>query len=656
MKILKINEMRKCAFSFLVLTISLFLLSKNIYASDSLGIVLDEIQFFESGKDLPAKQDRKYVNSFKPEVQYINIELNIKNLKYKIEDKDYKVTYIWKYLNGDEFGRLEAIFNVKSDWASAYISRGWGFSGTGSWAIGRFTAQILVNNELFAEKDFFINPNDQVYAIFPKMKKEIDELNQLLENVNCQILQQFKIDPYYNSYYKVRFSQNGKNIAYQLSKFKRSSGYKTTTITRNVSLFRNNKQIVPFYFRIDAFFDNNLENLGFLGMKTNGGTFNDVFVYYNGNQLLKSISMPAVYISPDCKKYTYVINTMNRLKSSFTWDDAYEFLMINQKKVQPESIEKAKSIRIVEAGLDLENKNHSVVYVKNQENSYNAFYTAKYKIDKERYFALFNEAERVSTQFDGYISEPYLSPDQMNVAYVVKDKKEWFIMLNDKRITKRYKEIKHHGVLKRDKDEIVFCGPENVIYQTKIKGDWYVMKGDEVISDGFSNIESIVPSSDGKNIAYKAKSGKQWSVYINKTKVSQDYNIVGDELAFSPDGKTIAYAAANKDSMFVMANNKKISPNFEIFLKNSLYLGKGPLAITDFIFNQAGDKVAYLVNFSSEEGDLINQNEQSYVMINGTQLSPKMYSAALYSKKPGEFFYAGIDISELLLHHVKIDF
>ncbi|NJO71547.1 MAG: hypothetical protein HC825_07375 [Oscillatoriales cyanobacterium RM1_1_9] len=80
------------------------------------------------------------------------------------------------------------------------------------------------------------------------------------------------------------------------------------------------------------------------------------------------------------------------------------------------------------------------------------------------------------------------------------------------------------------------------------------------------------------------------------------------------------------------------------------------MAITDFIFNKTGDKIAYLVDSASEEGDLINRNEQSFVMINSTRLSPKMYSAKLHSNKAGEFFYAGIDISELILHHVKISF
>lgn len=647
MKDLINRYLRKRVLLFLTFTILLFFFVKNISANDSLGIVLDEILFFESGDEVPGKQNRTYSNYFKPEVKYINIEFNIKNLNYQIADKKYKISFIWKYFNGDEFGRSEATFNVKSVWTTAYINRGWGFADKGNWRLGRFTAQILVDGTLFAEKDFFINPYGKDFISFPKENKVIENLQNLPENINYQILQQYKIDPYFNSYYKIEFSDDGKNLAYRLSQFEQIKDYNSTSTIRNVYLFRNNKQIVPVYFRIDAFFDNNLKNLAYLGMKTTKATFHDVYAYFNGKQLFKSIYMPDFYISPDSKKYTYIWNSMPRLKSSFTWDSAYEYLMINQQKIQAEFLTKAKTINIKQP----------IFYIKNSDNSYNVIYTAKYKFDKQVHYALFNETERVSPQFDGYISKPYLSADEKKIAYIVEDKKEWFVMINDKRITKGYKEIKYEGAFKKVKDEIIFCeSGNNIIYQAKIKGDWYVMKGDEIISDGFSNIESIVVNATGDKIAYKAKSGKKWSVYINKRKISQEFDFTGEEIVFSPDGNKLAYAAANDENMFVMVNDKKISSNFKIFHQNSMYIGKQPLAITKLTFNKTGDKVAYLVNYSSAKGDLITYNLQYYVMINNTQVSPKMYSASVISKKTGELFYAGIDISDLILHHVKIDF
>ncbi|MFC2104357.1 hypothetical protein ACFLS4_03280 [Bacteroidota bacterium] len=629
--------------SFALLAILLLVLSKSMTANDSLGIALNDILFFESGKDIPSKQDRVYMKHFKPETRFINVEFNVKNLKYDIEDQEFKITFVWKYLNGMETGRADGIFNIKSDWESSYISRSWGWPDKGNWRLGRFTVQVLINDVLFAEKDFFINPDDYDFYTFSKENKTIENLHNLPEDINYQVLQQYKTDLFFANYYKIEFSENCQDISYKLSNYEQyetynSVGNKITTTTRNVYLFKNNKQIVPVYFRIDAFFDNDMKNLAYTGAKTTSTTFNDIYCYYNGRQLFKSIYLPDFYISPDSKKYTYIWNSMPRMKSSFTWDSAYEYLMINSQKVQPEPIADAQTINITQP----------IVYVKNQDNTFNAVYTARYKMDKDYSFALFSETERISPLFNGDIGIPHLSADMSKVAYTVNHDKEWFVMINNKKITKGYDKIK---------DEIVFCeSGNNIIYQAKIKGDWYVIKGDEIISDGFSKIESITINSNENSIAYKAKSGKIWNVYINKQKISDDYEEIGEEIILSTDGNQVAYVAATEENMFVMMNNKHISSNFELSRQYSAYIGKAPLAITNLIFNKTADKVAYLVNYAFAEGDLIAHNEQYFVMINDIQVSPKMYGASLISKNVGELFYAGIDISDLILHHVKIGF
>ncbi len=239
------------------------------------------------------------------------------------------------------------------------------------------------------------------------------------------------------------------------------------------------------------------------------------------------------------------------------------------------------------------------------------------------------------------------SVNKSDRIYVNCFKPEVKYMVNDKRNTKSYKKIK---------GKIAFSKSGNIIYKAKIGGDWYVMKADEKKSSAFSKIESISSNSDDSKIAYKAKTGKKWCVYINKDKISPEFDIIGEKIIFNSEGNSVCYVAANDESMFVMLNKKKISRDFKIFHKYSMYFGKSPLAISDLTFNKAGDKVAYLVNYSYKYGDSITKNEEYYVMINDTQISPKIYSGALFSKKPGELFYAGIDISNLILYHIKIDF
>jgi hypothetical protein len=624
--------------SFALISSLILLFSGNTIATNSIGIEFDDILFFECGKDVPVKQERIYTNHFIPEARYINVEFYVKNLKFNTEDQEYKITFVWKYLNGTEMGRIDGTFNIKSEWETAYMNRSWGWPEKGNWRLGRYTAQILINGKLFAEEDFFINPNDFDFFTFSKENKPIENLLNRPEDIDYMVLQQYNIDTSFTSFYKIEFSEDGKDLLYKLSYFEQYETYNTETTVRNVYLFRNNKQILPVYFRIDAYPDNELKNLAFTGTKTTKGTFNEMHCYYNGRELFKSIYSPRFYLSPDHNKFAFIWNSMPILKSSFTWDAAYEYLLINNLKVQPASIADSKTINITQP----------VVYLKNQDKTYNVVYTARNKAEKDYNFALYNETERISPLFNGDIGTPHLSPDESKVAYIVEDNKKWFVMINDKKITKGYDKMN---------DKIIFCESENnVIYQAKINDDWYVMKGDEMISDGFSKIESITLSSDENTIAYKARSGKVWNVYMNKRKVSAGYKEIGDEIALSPDGNSVAYVAATEENMFVMINDKQVSANLEIARLSSAVWGKSPLGITNLVLNKTGDKVAYLVNYTYGEGDLITHNEEYYLMINDYQISPYMYSASVFSKKAGQLIFAGIDISDLILHHVMIEF
>ncbi len=633
----------------------------KVRASDSLLIGLDEILFFASGSDVPDKANREYNLLFSPETKYVNIELNVNNLNYQVSDQSYDITFIWKYFNGDEFGRAETAFNVKAGWSSAYINRGWGFTGTPNWQIGRFTAQVLVNGSLFAEKDFFITPFNKEFISFSPSAQNIEELEALAGSMKYEVVQQLAVEPqpFLNYFYDIHFSHDGQHIAYNIAHYEHTESNSGTSTTRYMYLFKDNKQLLPEYFIIHYDFDENLEDLSFFTLKLTSGNIYEAEGkgYYNGWHIYNSNAYIGVDVSPDKKKYTYILNTMPRMKSSFTWDNAYEYCMINNKKVQPEFLKMAKSIRITKNTSSNFFRTKSLAYVRNPDNTYNAVYSAKYKFDNDTWYALFNEGERISGQFDGYISVPYVSPDANNVAYIVQDGKEYFIMMNDKKITGNYDQIKHEGIFSKVNNEIIFTGEgRDVIYQAKIKGDWYLMKGDETISDGFSEIESVTLGPGHRQVAYKAKTGRKWSIYLNKQKISGDFKNMSEEIAMSTDGKHVAYAASDGDYMFVMIDGKKVSPDMEVVKQNSMEIGRQPLAIGNFVFNREGSQVAYVVTYDHSGDDIVTKIKHAYIMVNDKQISPKMYSAALHSIKPGELYYAGFDIDNMLLHHIKVDF
>lgn len=662
--IASISGMFSCTYKSLVCFFclsSMLPFSENVFAADPPGIALENIRFFESGDEIPAKKDRNYLTLFLPESRYINIELNVTNLKHTIADQEYPITFIWRYFNGDEFGKLEGTFTVKADWQSAYINRGWGFKNTGNWRPGRFTAQVFVNNQLFAEEDFYISPYDKEFISLPEVNDPVPELQNLPAGITYKIVHQYKIepDPYLNYFYGIDFSRDGEELAFCISHYEFTSSSAGSTTTRDMYLFRNNRQIIPNYFTLRYHFDKDLKNLAFFGLKLTTANIADAngYGYYNGYLIYTGGICRPLSISPDHKKYTYVLNSMPSLKSSFTWDNAYEYVMINNQKVQPEGLKIAKSIQITESSDGMENYERGIVYVRNPDGTYNAVYTVKYKFDDQTSFALFNETERMSQQFDGYISKPYLSPDETKVACIVQDKKEWFVIINNERVTKGYKEIKHESLFKSRNDEVIFCSSSGaVVYQAKVGSSWYVMKGDEMISEGFSEIEAVTLGPDEKSIAYKAKSGGKWSVYVNKKKISGDFDEIGDELVFSPDATSVAYAAANGKLMFVMADNRKLSPDFKIVYKASGSIGKSPLAIQQLTFNATADKVAYVLIYEYSGEDMFNTIEHSCLMINDSKVSPMMYNTRLHSNKAGELFYAGFTIEDKVLQHIRIDF
>ncbi|RPH34308.1 MAG: hypothetical protein EHM93_01740 [Bacteroidales bacterium] len=633
------------------------------FATDSIGIAPSKVLFFESGSVLPEKKDRIYQDFFKPESRYINIELTVSNLLFKKVNQEHKIAFIWKYFNGEEFGRLEAMFNVKPDWEEAYISRGWGFADKGNWRLGRFTAQVLIDGVLFAEKDYCITSFEKDFISFSDDPKAIEQLQGLPKDISYKVLHQYKIEPqpFFNYFYSINFSHDGKDIFYALSHYEYYSGSTGSSTTRDMYLFKNSKQIIPSYFMIRYGFDKNFKNLSYFGLKLTTSDISQAIGvgYYNGIQAYKWNYELPINISPDGKKYCFIINSMPALKSSFTWDAAYEYLMVNNNKVQVEGLKIAKTINITKpSSSGFISKDNAIVFLKNQDNTYSAIYTAKYKLIDKVYYALFNEDKIISPLFDGHISKPYLSADEKNLACIVEDNKEWFILLNDKKITKGYKQIKHSGSLfSRVKDELFFCkSGDNVVYQAKIDGDWYVMKGDEKISEGFSDIESIAISPDESRIAYKAKKGKKWSVYVNKSKISQDFDLIGEELCFSSDSKKIAYAVANKNDMWVMIDDKQISPNFKKVHQDLGWVGQHPLAINSLVFNKTADKVAYVRVEEYSGNEMFDKIKHTYVMINEVQVSPKLYNATLFSNSEGELYYAGIDVSALIIHHVQIDF
>lgn len=144
-------------------------------------------------------------------------------------------------------------------------------------------------------------------------------------------------------------------------------------------------------------------------------------------------------------------------------------------------------------------------------------------------------------------------------------------------------------------------------------------------------VTSLTISPDGSKLAYSAKSGKKWSIYIDDRRISPEFDSVWGSV-FSPDGSKVAYMAKSGEKCSLWINEKKVSPEFEY---------------TTFpLFSPDGFKVAYSVNKGGTIKYDYPRGGRWFVMVNDKKVSPEFDQVAFaeeHFKKTGELIFAGYD-------------
>jgi len=120
------------------------------------GAQVDTLRFFNSGKGRIEVDKRKYTKYFSAsETQYINWQLNLmrsppgKRIDFKIIAKYFKS-------DGKEITEHYIDAYYGANWSSSYHSSGWGSMSTTYWKIGKYYAQLYVNDQLIAQEPFFV--------------------------------------------------------------------------------------------------------------------------------------------------------------------------------------------------------------------------------------------------------------------------------------------------------------------------------------------------------------------------------------------------------------------------------------------------------------------------------------------------------------------
>lgn len=156
------------------------------------------------------------------------------------------------------------------------------------------------------------------------------------------------------------------------------------------------------------------------------------------------------------------------------------------------------------------------------------------------------------------VKAPSFSADAKRFSYFARERKNWFVVLNDKRIGP-YEELKGF-------DDAPMYGPDaRVVYAAKIEKRWRLFVGEEksepfegIVASGY---QPPAFSADGKSLAYVAKKDKRRVIVFNGHLVGSEYDDVRCPV-LSRDGKTLVYAAL-KEKLWSLVGVEEPGPASE---------------------------------------------------------------------------------------------
>ncbi len=214
----------------------------------------------------------------------------------------------------------------------------------------------------------------------------------------------------------------------------------------------------------------------------------------------------------------------------------------------------------------------------------------------ERTFVVLNNknGQVESKRYDA-INFVNFSPDGSKLAYIAKEKKESFVVVEDKE-GKRY-------------DNIVGQSYEGITY-------------------GAGN---VVFSPDSQRIAYVASKSNKSFVVVDGAE-GKPYDWV-EYLTFSPDGKKVVYAAGESKASFMVVDGQEGKRYADVQLVRGPCIG---CTVGRPVFNPANSSVAYTAHVGGKYVVVVDGRESaSYDYVYGIAFSP-ISGRVFYSARVGE--------------------
>lgn len=152
-------------------------------------IQLLSIRFFNLGENILSGK-RKYLLQFdESNLDYVAVEVLIKNPYFKIETKEIKGLCIW-YLNDIECGRHKFDLKLNKDWEIIEVVQSWGNEQFKFWKVGVGKLEMFFDEQLILSKQFSIDeyeiinteelPSSSAFTSFNKQQtKQPNEIEQI---------------------------------------------------------------------------------------------------------------------------------------------------------------------------------------------------------------------------------------------------------------------------------------------------------------------------------------------------------------------------------------------------------------------------------------------------------------------------------------------
>jgi hypothetical protein len=145
----------------LLLLVSLFQFVTPSAQGKSSELILEDIAFFESGRDVPKESQRHYSTYFaKSTSRFIMTQVDFRNLLYNRNKQTHEVTLQYYGSTGNLLGETKKSAIIKPEWEHCGYCNGIGWEQKGEWSEGKYTVHVLIDGEKMGRAGFSILNDD----------------------------------------------------------------------------------------------------------------------------------------------------------------------------------------------------------------------------------------------------------------------------------------------------------------------------------------------------------------------------------------------------------------------------------------------------------------------------------------------------------------